>query len=190
MRNVIVSEYITLDGVMEDPGGLDTFAQSNWHFPFWGEEATKEKFDELLNADALLLGRRTYQEFAPVWPHISDETGYADRINSLPKYVVSTTLSDLEWNNSSLVKGNVAQEVTELKHGVGQDILVLGSGELVYQLDQQNLIDEYRLMVHPIIVGRGTRLFREGIAMKAFRLVSTKKLSSGIVLLSYQPVKQ
>ncbi|MFL5653247.1 MAG: dihydrofolate reductase family protein [Ktedonobacteraceae bacterium] len=137
MRNVVVSEYVTLDGVMEDPGGVDTFKEGNWHFPFLNEEAQKYKHDELFACDALLLGRRTYQEFAPVWPQVSDETGYADRINSLPKYVVSTTLSVLSWNNSRLIKGNLAQEVTKLKHEAGQDMLVFGSGELVYQLGER-----------------------------------------------------
>ena len=188
MRNVVVSEYVTLDGVMEDPGGVDTFKEGNWHFPFLNEEAQKYKHDELFACDALLLGRRTYQEFAPVWPQVSDETGYADRINSLPKYVVSTTLSELSWNNSRLIKGNLAQEVTKLKHEAGQDILVFGSGELVYQLAQENLIDEYRIMIHPVIVGSGKRLFGERSTPKAFRLVSSKRLGASIVMLTYQPI--
>jgi len=187
MRKLVVSEYSTLDGVIEDPGGLDTFKQNNWHFPFFNEDVQKYKFTELAETDVLVLGRRTYQEFAPVWPSVTDETGYADRINHLHKYVFSTTLSQLEWNNSRLIKGDIAEAISKLKQEDGQDIMVFGSSELVYQLDQQNLIDEYRILVHPVVVGRGKRLFRDGNTMQAFKLVSTQQLGSTIVALTYQP---
>jgi len=187
MRKVIVSEYVTLDGVMEDPGGGEGTKHGGWSFQFWSEEAAKFKFDELFASDALLLGRVTYQGFAKAWPSITDEQGFADRMNSLPKFVVSTTLEKLEWNNSKLIKGNIAEEVSKLKQQPGQDILIAGSVELVHTLMQHDLIDEYRIMVHPVVVGSGKRLFKDETDMKVLRLVDTKTFSSGIVVLSYQP---
>jgi len=187
MRKVIVSEYVTLDGVMEDPGGGEGTKHGGWSFQFWSEEAAKFKFDELFASDALLLGRVTYQGFAKAWPSITDEQGFADRMNSLPKFVVSTTLEKLEWNNSKLIKGNIAEEVSKLKQQHGQDILIAGSVELVHTLMQHDLIDEYRIMVHPVVVGSGKRLFKDETDMKVLRLVDTKTFSSGIVVLSYQP---
>ena len=154
MRKVVVSEYVTLDGVMEEPG--------TWSFQFWNDEAAKFKFDELFASDALLLGRVTYQGFAKAWPSMTDEQGFADRMNSLPKFVVSTTLKEVEWNNARLMKGNIAEEVSKLKQQPGQDILIAGSADLVHTLMQHDLIDEYRLLVHPIVVGSGKRLFERG----------------------------
>ncbi len=182
MRKVIVSEYVTLDGVMEEPG--------TWSFQFWNDEAAKFKFDELFASDALLLGRVTYQGFAKAWPSMTDEQGFADRMNSLPKFVVSTTLKEVEWNNARLMKGNIAEEVSKLKQQPGQDILVSGSGELVHTLMQHDLIDEYRLMVHPVVLGSGKRLFRDGSDTTVLRLVDTKTFSSGVVVLTYQPAKK
>src|SRR6266516_842652 len=179
MRKVIVSEYVTLDGVMEEPG--------TWSFQFWNDEAAKFKFDELFASDALLLGRVTYQGFAKAWPSMTDEQGFADRMNSLPKFVVSTTLKEVEWNNARLMKGNIAEEVSKLKQQPGQDILVSGSGELVHTLMQHDLIDEYRLMVHPVVLGSGKRLFRDGSDTTVLRLVDTKTFSSAVVVLTYQP---
>ena len=186
MRKVIVSEYVTLDGVMEDPGGGEGTEHGGWSFQFWSEEAAKFKCDELFASDALLLGRVTYQGFARAWPSITDQ-GFADRMNSLPKFVVSTTLEKLEWNNSRLIKENIAEEVSKLKQQPGQDILIAGSVELVYTLMRHDLIDEYRIMVHPVVVGSGKRLFRDGSQTKVLKLVDTKTFSSGIVVLSYQP---
>ena len=190
MRKVVVSEYVTLDGVMEDPGGAEKTKHGGWSFQFWSEEAAKFKFDELFASDALLLGRVTYQGFAAAWPTVTDEAGFADRMNGLPKYVVSTTLEEVTWNNSRLIKGNVAEEVTRLKQQSGQDILVGGSGELVQTLMQHDLVDEYRLMVHPVVVGGGKRLFRDGSDMRVLRLVETKAFSSGVVILSYEPARK
>ncbi|HVO69078.1 MAG TPA: dihydrofolate reductase family protein, partial [Aggregatilineaceae bacterium] len=187
MRKVVATEYITLDGVMEDPGGGEKTGHGGWSFQFWNEEAAKFKFDELFASDALLLGRVTYQGFAKAWPSMRDEAGFADRMNNLPKYVVSTTLQTVEWNNSRLIKGNIAEEVSRLKQQPGKDILLAGSAALVNTLMQHDLIDEYRLMVHPIIVGGGKRLFGDGINKKVLRLVDTKTFSSGIIVLSYQP---
>ncbi|HEX3640785.1 MAG TPA: dihydrofolate reductase family protein [Ktedonobacteraceae bacterium] len=187
MRKVIVSEYVTLDGVMEDPGGGEGTEHGGWSFQFWSEEAAKFKFDELFASDALLLGRVTYQGFAKAWPAMTDEQGFADRMNSLPKFVVSATLEKLEWNNSKLIKGNIAEEVSKLKQQPGQDILIAGSVELIHTLMQHDLIDEYRLMVHPVVVGSGKRLFKDETDMKVLKLVDTKTFSSGVVVLSYQP---
>ncbi len=187
MRKVVVSEFVTLDGVMEDPGGGEKFEHGGWSFKFWSDEAAKFKFDELFASDALLLGRVTYQGFAAAWPSMKDE--FADRMNSLPKYVVSTTLNEVEWNNSRLIKGNVAEEVSKLKQQPGQDILVGGSRTLVQTLMQHDLIDEYRLMVHPVVLGSGKRLFGDGAAAKTLRLGDTKTYSSGVVVLTYEPGK-
>ena len=180
MRRVIVTEYVTLDGVMEEPG--------TWSLQFWNEEIAKFKLDELFASDSLLLGRVTYQGFAAAWPSMTDEAGFADRMNGLPKHVVSTTLEEpLEWNNSSLIKGNIPEEVSDLKQQAGQDILIYGSGELVHTLMQHGLIDEYRIMVHPLVLGNGRRLFKDGIPTTALRLVETKSFGSGVVVLTYQP---
>ncbi len=187
MRKLVVSEYVTLDGVLEDPGGGEKSKQGGWSFQFWSEEAAKFKFDELFASDALLLGRVTYQGFAKAWPSMKDEGGFADRMNSLPKYVVSSTLERLEWNNSHVIKGNIAVEVLKLKQQPGMDILVAGSAELVHTFMQHDLVDELRLMVHPVVVGGGKRLFGEEIDRKVWRIVDTKPFSSGIVVLSYQP---
>ncbi len=188
MRKVVASEYVTLDGVMEDPGGGEGTGHGGWSFQFWSEEAAKFKFDELFASDALLLGRKTYQGFAKAWPTMPGTGEYGERMNSLPKYVVSTRLKTLEWN-ASLIKGPLAEEISKLKQQPGQDLLIFGSGELVHTLAQLNLIDEYRLMVHPIVVGGGKRLFREGSEKKVLRLVETKTFSSGVVVLTYQPVQ-
>lgn len=190
MRKVIVSEYVTLDGVMEDPGGAEGFKYGGWSFQFWSEEAAKYKFDELFASDALLLGRVTYQGFAKAWPTITDEAGFADRMNNLPKFVVSTTLEVVAWNNSTLIKENIAEEVAKLKQQPGQDILVAGSGDLVHTLMHSDLIDEYRLMVHPVVLGSGKRLFTEGTNTLKLQLLETKTLSSGVVVLTYRPMSK
>ncbi len=178
MRKVIASEYLTLDGVMEEPG--------KWSFQFWSEEAAKFKFDELFASDALLLGRVTYQGFAAAWPTMTDTGEFGERMNSLPKHVVTTTLPELEWN-STPIKENIAEEVSRLKQQPGQDILIYGSADLIHTLMQHDLIDEYRLMVYPIVLGSGKRLFREGSETKVLKLVETKTFSSGVVVLTYQP---
>ncbi len=191
MRKVVVTEYVTLDGVMEDPGGGEKSKHGGWSFQFWSDEAAKFKYDELFAGDALLLGRVTYEGFAKAWPSMKDEAGFADRMNSIPKYVVSSTLKNLEWNNSHLIEGDIAEAVSRLKEEPGLDILVAGSARLVHTLMEHDLVDEYRLMVHPVLVGDGTRLFppqSEGNVV--MRLVDTKTFSSGIVVLSYQPANK
>jgi dihydrofolate reductase len=187
MRKVIVTEYVTLDGVFEDPGGGEGSKHGAWSFQFWGEEAMKYKFDELVASDALLLGRMTYEGFAKAWPTMKGGGEFADKMNSIPKYVVSKTLQELAWNNSHLISENIAEEVTRLKQQEGQDILVAGSGELVSLLMQHDLIDEYRLMVHPVVLGSGKRLFSAGSAKTVLKCVATKPFSTGINVLHYRP---
>ncbi len=182
MRRVVVSEFVSLDGVMEDP---------SWTFQFSSEEQPKFKFDELSASDALLLGRVTYEGFAAAWPSMTDEEGYADMMNGYPKLVVSTTLEEpLEWNSSTLIKENVAEEVSRLKQQPGKDILIFGSADLVNTLMRHDLIDEYRLMVFPVVVGSGKRLFKEAIDTKVLDLVETKKFGSGVVVLTYRPAER
>jgi dihydrofolate reductase len=177
MRKVIVTEFLTLDDVMEAP--------DKWQFPYWHDEINKFKHDELFASDAQLLGRVTYQGFADAWPSMTGE--YADRLNSLPKYVVSTTLKKVEWNNSRLINGNVVEEVGKLKQQPGQDILVHGSRTLVPTLMKAGLIDEYQLIVHPLVLGKGKRLFNDGMETTKLKLIEAKAFSSGVVLLRYQP---
>jgi dihydrofolate reductase len=188
MRKVIASEFVSLDSVMEDP---------SWTFQFGSEEQEKYKFDELVASDALLLGRVTYEGFAVAWPHMMEQYdgprraelgAYADMMNGYPKHVVSTTLEGpLEWNNSTLIKGNVAEGVLELKSQPGQDILIFGSANLVNSLMRHDLIDEYRLMLFPVVVGKGKRLFGDGIDTKVLELVGTQMFGSGVVVLTYRP---
>src|SRR5215475_5852180 len=187
MRRVVATEYVTVDGVMEDPGGLGRFPQANWLFPRMNEETRQFKHDELFASDALLLGRATYEEFAAAWPSITDATGFADRMNSLPKYVASRTLDMLAWQNSMLLTGDVAVAVATLKQQPGQDILLSGSAQLLHTLMRRDLIDEFRLLVHPVVAGSGKRLFSEGSATMALRLVEVVPFSSGVVALTYQP---
>ena len=188
MRKVIVSEFITLDGVIEDPGGGEKSPYGGWSFQFWSGDAGKYKLDEIFASDALLLGRVTYQGFAAAWPVRKDESGFADRMNSLPKYVVSTTLKETTWNNSRIIKDNVAEEISRLKQQDGKEIMVGGSGQLVRFLMQHSLVDEYRLMVHPIVLGGGKRLFDDKTNLSVLQLIEAKTFPSGIVLLSYRPL--
>ena len=179
MRNVVVSEFVTLDGVMEAP--------DKWSFPYWNDELAEYKRDELFASDALLLGRVTYQGFAAAWPSMTDEAGFADRMNSIAKFVASTSLEDVEWSNSRLIKGNVAEEISKLKQEPGQDILIAGSADLVHTLMQHDLIDEYRMIVYPLVLGSGKRLFRDGSDTTTLRLADTKPTSTGVVILTYRP---
>jgi dihydrofolate reductase len=187
MRKVVVSEFVSLDRVMEDP---------SWESPFRGEEQEKFKFAELALADALLLGRKTYERFAAAWPvmmeHYEDPRRkalgeYTDMMNGYPKHVVSTTLQEsLGWNNSTLMKGDVGEEVEELKQQEGKDILVFGSAQLVRKLMEHDRIDEYRLMVFPIIVGKGKHLFEDGEDGRILELVNSKTFGTGVVSLAYR----
>jgi dihydrofolate reductase len=189
MAKLVVTEFVSLDGVMEDPGGAEGYKHGGWTFKFdRGEEGNKFKVDELFASDAQLLGRVTYQGFAKAWPTITDPDGFADKMNSMRKYVVSTTLTDEEatWNNTVVIRGDVADEIAKLKAQPGGDILVAGSCSLVQFLMEHGLVDEYRLMVFPIVLGSGKRLFGE--TSEATRLVLTESdtAGDGILLLTYR----
>jgi dihydrofolate reductase len=189
MGTLIVTEFITLDGVIEDPGGSEKFERGGWAFQFErGEEGDKFKLDETLGAEAQLLGRVTYEGFAAAWPERTDEVGFADKMNTMPKYVVSSTLRDLTWDNSTLIDGDVADEVAKLKEQLAGNILVAGSATLVRALVEDNLVDELRLMVFPTVLGAGKRLFGDSASSKAFRLVESRPVGdAGVVILRYEP---
>lgn len=190
MRRIIASEFVTLDGVMEDPGGAEKFERGGWAFQFErGPEGDKFKLDEVMASDALLLGRRTYQGFFEAWPSRTGE--FADKMNGMSKYVVSTTLKQANWNNSTLIRGNVADEVSKLKAMQGSDILIAGSGQLVRELIEHGLVDELRLMVFPIVLGKGKRLFTDAGRSFPWVLAEARPVgSAGVLILIYQPVKK
>jgi dihydrofolate reductase len=183
---IVVTEFVSLDGVMEDPGGAENFRHGGWTFEIArGDEGDKFKLDEALSSEALLLGRVTYQGFAEAWP--SREGEFADKFNSMPKYVVSSTLEDPEWNNSAALKGDVVEEVTKLRQQLDGDIVVHGSAQLVQALVEHDLVDEFRLMVFPVVLGSGKRLFGETSDKKPLRLVESKMVGDGVAILTYEP---
>ena len=175
MRKLFVTEFMALDGVVENPA---------WTFKYWNDETAQFKGEETESSDALLLGRVTYEGFAAAWPE--REGDGAEFFNGVRKYVVSTTLDKAEWNNSVLIKDNVVEEITRLKQQEGRDIAVHGSATLVQTLIKHDLVDSYRLLVYPVVVGSGKRLFHEGTAA-TLKLVDSKTLSSGVVALIYEP---
>jgi dihydrofolate reductase len=185
---IVVTEFVSLDGVMEAPGGGENFKHAGWTFEIdRGEEGDKFKLDETLSSEALLLGRKTYEGFAAAWPSRTDEVGFADKFNSMPKYVVSSTLEDPEWNNSTVLKGDVGEEVAKLKERYDGDIVVHGSAQLVQALVDRGLVDEFRLMVFPVVLGSGKRLFGGTSDKKPLRLVDSKTVGDGVAILIYQP---
>ena len=178
MRRVVWSEYISLDGVVDEPG--------SWSIPYFSDDLAEYKSDELWASDALLLGRRTYEGFAAAWPSMEEIEGeFAVRMNALPKYVASTTLDTAGWNNSTILRQNVAEAVAELKQDTGQDILIGGSGALAKSLLPHGVIDEIRMLVHPVVVGAGQRLFEGAKQQIGFTLVDTQRFVSGVVALTY-----
>jgi dihydrofolate reductase len=180
MRKVTAGLFVSLDGVIESP--------DKWHFPYFNDEMGEAVGAAMAQADAMLLGRVTYQEFASYWPGVSSEDQpFADYMNNIPKYVVSTTLDKAEWNNSTLIKGNVAEEIAKLKQQPGKNIGITGSATLVQSLLQDDLLDELGLMIHPVVVGSGKRVFKEEGDLKALKLVDSKTFSTGVVSLTYQP---
>jgi dihydrofolate reductase len=195
MRKVVVQEFLTLDGVMQGPGGADEdrrdgFEHGGWMMGNMDEVAGKAVDDGINAADGLLLGRRTYEIFAAYWPNTTDpeDKPLADRLNSMPKHVASRTLKEpLEWENSTLLTGDVAEAVAKLKDGPGKDLLVIGSGDLAQTLMKHDLIDEYQLQVNPIVLGTGRRLFRDGSPMARLRLVDATTSGTGVQILRYQP---
>jgi len=189
MAKLVVTEFVSLDGVMDDPGGSEGTKHGGWTFQFdRGDEGNKFKLDELIASDALLLGRVTYQGFAQAWPGRTDEQGYAQKMNPMRKYVVSTTLTDDEatWDNTEVIRGDIAGEIARLKAEPGGDILVHGSCSLVHSLMEYGLVDEYRLMVFPIVLGSGKRLFAETTDATRFVLAESGTAGDGILLLTYR----
>lgn len=180
MRKVTLSEFISLDGVIENP---------SWTAPYWNDKIGEFKFAELFSHDALLLGRITYEGFAAAWPTQLDEQGYGDRMNNLPKHVVTTTLDKADWTNSSVVKGAVYEQIARLKEQPGQDILIFGSVTLATSLMERGLIDQYNLIVYPVVLGSGRKLFNDGIH-SSLKLVESRPFDTGAIALVYQPAPQ
>jgi len=178
MGKIVVAMYLTLDGVMEEP---------SWTAPYWDDEIAKFQLDLLFGSDALLLGRVTYEGFAAAWPAAEDEEGFAERMNRLPKYVVSTSLKRTEWN-ARLITSHVREEVTRLKK-TGQRLLVYGSAELIETLLKHDLIDELHLMTFPLVLGEGKRLFKENADQKMFNLKEVRSTDAGVLIASYTPDK-
>jgi dihydrofolate reductase len=178
MRKIVVGVFAALDGVVENP---------MWTFPYWNDEIQEHQRNELFSSGALLLGRETYVGFAEAWPGREDEQGYADRINTLPKYVVSNTLDKAHWGDTTIIRGDedaIAAQIAELKQGEGQDILIFGSGDLSNLLMERGLLDELRVLLYPLTVGSGGKLFNEGANFR-FRLLESKPFTSGVVALRY-----
>jgi dihydrofolate reductase len=190
MGKVVVTEFVSLDGVMEDPGGAEGFRHGGWSFKFSDPEGMKFKLEEQMEAEVMLLGRVTYEGFAEAWPGRTDEVGFAEKMNSMPKYVVSTTLTELSWTNSHLLEGDVPSAVAKLREQVDGVILVAGSGQLAQTLLAHDLVDELRLMVHPIVLGSGKRLFPGDAAdATTLKLSACKQLESGTLILTYEPAR-
>ncbi len=190
MGKIVVTEFISLDGVIEAPGGGEDYEHAGWTFEFdRGAEGDKFKLDELGEAEAQLLGRVTYEGFAAAWPSMEDEAGFAEKMNSMPKYVFSSTLEDPSWNNTTVLSGDFAEQIGKLKREVDGVILVAGSARLVQGLIEHDLLDELRLMVFPVALGQGKRLFGETSDKKTLRMVGSKTVGEGIAVLTYEVAK-
>lgn len=188
MRRLIVSEFVSLDGVMEAPGGEKTHPHTGWVFDFQSPEQDEFKMKETMDSEALLLGRKTYEGFAAAWPQRGGD--FADKFNSMPKYVASTTLSEpLEWSNSTLLQGDVPEAIRKLKEEEGGPIVVHGSATLVHTLLENDLVDELRLLVFPVTLGSGIRVFPETEAKRTLKLVDAQTFSSGVQALTYEPAR-
>jgi dihydrofolate reductase len=188
MGKIVATEYVSLDGVVEAPGGFEDFEHAGWTFEIdRGEEFEKFKLDETLNSEALLLGRVTYDVFAASWPSMEGEV--ADKFNAMPKYVVSSTLENPEWNNSVVLEGDVVEEVSRLRQELGGDVVVHGSPQLVQTLLEHDLVDELRMMVFPVVLGTGKRLFGKTSDKKRLRLTNSRTVGDGIAILIYEPAR-
>jgi dihydrofolate reductase len=188
MARIVVTEFMSLDGVVEDPGGAEAFRHGGWAFETdRGEEGDSFKLEEALASEALLLGRATYEVFAEAWPARSGE--FADRFNSMPKYVVSSTLADPAWNNTTVIGGDVVEEVRRLRQELDGNVVVHGSVRLVRTLVEHDLVDELRLMLYPVVLGSGERLFGEASEAWALTLVESRTVGAGVVILVYEPVR-
>jgi dihydrofolate reductase len=186
MGRIVVTEFVSLDGVIEDPGGAEGFKHAGWSFEISrGEEGDRFKLEETMGSAALLLGRVTYEGFADAWP--SREGEFADKFNQMPKYVVSSTLKDPDWTNSTVIGGNVREEVARLRDEIDGDIVVHGSATLAQALIEEDLVDEFRLMVFPVVLGSGKRLFGETTDKKPLHLADSKTVGDGVEILIYQP---
>jgi dihydrofolate reductase len=196
MRKVIISEFLTLDGVMQAPGGSDEdreggFQHGGWQMPYFDDAAGSAVDEGFATAGGLLLGRKTYEIFAAYWPNQPADDPFVSTMNSLPKFVASTTLEEpLKWENSTLLKGDVAQEVAKLKEESGGNLLVIGSGDFAQTLIQHDLVNEFQIMVHPLVLGSGKRLFREGSSKRPLRLVDSKTTSTGVLIATYEPTEE
>jgi dihydrofolate reductase len=188
MGKIVVTEFVSLDGVIEAPGGGEDYKHAGWTFEIdRGEEGDKFKLDELVEAEAQLLGRVTYEGFAAAWPTMEDAAGFAEKMNTMPKYVVSSTLQEASWENTTILNGDLADEVAKLHREIDGVILVAGSAQLVQGLLEHDLVDELRLMVFPVLLGEGKRLFGDVTAKKPLNLVDSKTIGAGIALLTYEP---
>jgi dihydrofolate reductase len=186
-RRIVATNYISLDGVIQDPVGMEQSGLGNWTGPFSrGPEGDRVKHEELMAAGAVLLGRVTYDSFAAVWPTVDDAAGFARRINSLPKYVASRSLEAADWNNTSIIEEDLVDAVRRIRNEDGGDILIYGSASLVHQLIPHDLVDEFRLMIFPVVLGRGTRLFPEGFSRR-LKLIDNMQMGDGIVQLTFEP---
>jgi dihydrofolate reductase len=185
LANIAVTEFISLDGVVEDPGGSEDFKYSGWTFEIdRGDDGMTFKLDETMASDALLLGRVTYEGFAEAWP--SREGEFADKFNSMPKYVVSSTLKKADWNNSTVLGGEVVDEVSKLKAGTDGEIVVHGSVQLAQTLLEHDLVDELRLMLFPVVLGQGKRLFGQTSDKKTLQLAESSTVGDGVLILIYR----
>ena len=188
MGKLVVTEFISLDGIIEDPGGSEGSEHGGWSFRHPAPDGEQFKGDELRDSDVQLLGRVTYEGFAAAWPAMEEATGdYGKKMNAMPKVVVSTTLTEPTWNNTTIISGNVADEVARLKAQYDGDILVQGSATLVQTLAEHGLVDEYRLMVHPVVLGTGKRLFSGSAAGTDLQLAESRKVGPDVLLLVYRP---
>ena len=176
---LVATEYLSLDGIFEEPG--------HWSNPWFNDQAGQFKYAELQASDALLLGRKTYEGFAAAWPNAKGTGDFGEKMNSMPKYVVSSTLDKVDWPGSKLVKGDVVAEVRKLKEQAGSDLLLSGSAQLFNALMEANLIDLYRIMLFPVVLGKGKRLFAEGTDRRILGVPETKTFTSGVAILEYRP---
>ena len=194
MRKLILNEFLSLDGVMQAPGGPDEdcsggFEHGGWQMSYFDEIGGEAVVSGIAGAGGFVLGRKTYEIFAAYWPTApAEEQAFAEPLNSLPKYVASRTLRDpLAWNNSTVISGDLVEEVTRLKQQAGDDLLVIGSGDLAQTLIRSDLVDEYRIMIHPLVLGSGARLFRDGNEKRTLTLVGSRPTSTGVLIVTYRP---
>ncbi len=187
MSRIVAAEYVTLDGVMQDPGGVGEIERGGWSNPYWNDELASLQSELLFASDALLLGRVTYEGFAAAWPDMEHEEGdFAVKMNTMPKYVASHTIAEMAWN-ATRIEGEVPEAVAKLKEKADQDLLIYGSGALVNTLMRHNVIDRYRLMIYPVVLGSGKRLFTDEADRLSLRLVDWRTTSNGVVVVDYEP---